>query len=134
MKRLAIAITVLWFLGGLTSCGDPGETEPSSGGFASCTDVLYVKGQIFDSWFLRHKLKRGLVGSPATAIQKDCADTGGTPLPDREVPVRRVAGIPLSQAFYRPSVGHWNIIYVAGDPTTPWQQLPPKVRSLVKHP
>lgn len=91
MKRLAIVIAVLGFLGGLTSCGDPGEAEPSSGGFASCTDLLYVKGQVFDTWFLRNKLKRGRVGSPATAIEKDCADTGGTPASDREVPVRRIA-------------------------------------------
>ncbi len=96
--------------------------------------MLYIKGQIFDSWFLRHKLKHRLVGSPITAMRKDCADTGGTPTPDRQVTVRRIAGIPPGEAFFWPSVGHWNIIYIAGDPATPWQQLPRKVRSLVKHP
>ena len=83
---------------------------------------------------LKHELEHGQVGRPATAVEKDCADSGGTPSPDREVRVRRIAGIPISQAFYRPSPGHRNVIYAPGDGTTSWQLLPGKVRSLVKHP
>lgn len=134
MKRLAMAVTALGFLCGLTSCGNPDDAEPATTGSASCADLLHRKGQVYDTWFLRRNGIR-LVGHRYIAVTKDCADTGGTPSPDQEVFVRRIAGVPLSQAFYRADDHHRNTIYVAGDvAATQWRQLPPKVRSLVKHP
>jgi hypothetical protein len=134
MKCLAIALTALGFLCGLTSCGKPHDAEPATTGSAACADLLHRKGQVFDTWFLRSNEIR-LGGRRYIAVAKDCADTGGTPSPDEEVFVRRIAGVPLSQAFYRTDGLHRNTIYVAGEvAAAQWRQLPPKVRSLVKHP
>ena len=110
------------------------DAEPTTTGSASCADLLHRKGQVFDTWFLRRNEIR-LVGHRYIAVAKDCADMGGTPSPDREVFVRRIAGVPLSQAFYRADDPRRNTIYVTGKvAAAQWRQLPPKVRSLVKHP
>src|SRR6478672_8889885 len=130
MMRLAMAIATLVLLSGLTSCGNSDGGRPASGS-ASCADFLHRKGQVFGTWFLKRNDIR-LVGHRYIAVFKDCADTGGTPRPDQQMFVRRIAGVPLSQAFYRADDLHWNTIYVAGIiPAEHWRQLPPKVRSLV---
>ena len=137
MKRWATVMAGLVLAAGLTSCGGPHGDPSGSPGSASCVDLLHRQGQVFDTWLLKRK-EIHLVGRRHTAVFKDCADTGGTPRPDQGVFVRKIAGVPMSQAFYRADDLHRNTIYVAGyvprKGASDWRQLPPKVRSLLERP
>jgi hypothetical protein len=138
MRRLPAVVTAAVLVAGLAACGGPGESASPRSGEASCADLLHRDGHYFTTWSLRHHMDKARLGPRFTVVRKDCADTGGTPAPDQKMTVRRIKGISPDQAFYRPSVGHWHMIYVLGDGSAAyyenWRRLPARVLALVRHP
>lgn len=134
MKRLAVAVTALGFLCGLTSCGNPHDAEPATTGGRFLRGLASPAGA-----GLQHLVppaQRDSAGrAPLRRRREGLRRHGRHPSPDQEVFVRRIAGVPLSQAFYRADDLYRNTVYVAGEvAAAQWRQLPPKVRSLVKRP
>lgn len=134
MKKLCISALAAIALTGCSSAPvDTEETQLTSGS-SICADVLTVKGKTYQQWTMANNLERDLVGSPIRGTQNECdeGETSADAAPD-EVTLRRIAKIPGKQALAQPAHPAKDVIYVRGDEDITFEELPKKVRRLIKH-
>ena len=139
-KVLGVTLTLVALVWG-SSIG-PGGDQCADGavapGHVSCADVLTVQGRTWTSRPLSSDLDRNLVGRPRTGVQRECEDhesvgrTCGSSEDPEQATLRRIQGIPGSQALAREGYP-LDVIYVPGDPLTPFRSLPRRVQRLIQH-
>lgn len=138
-KVLGVALTLAGLAWGLSlshgdACADGAVTSDD----ASCTDLLTVRGSTWTAWPLTSDLDRDLVGQPRTGVPRECQDhdsaarTCGSPEEPEQATLRRIQGIPGSQALAREGYP-LDVIYVPGDPLTRFRSLPENVQRLIQH-
>jgi len=76
-------------------------------------------------------MSRDLIGPPIHAVLQQCDDTQGDP--EQSVVLRRIKGIPPSQALFSPGFAQEKTIYVPNGVNATIKDLPPKVRELILH-
>ena len=137
-KVLGVALTLAALAWGLSLGSGDACADGVASGDASCTDVLTVRGSTWTAWPLTSDLDRDLVGQPRTGVPRECQDndsaarTCGSPEEPEQATLRRIQGIPGSQALAREGYP-LDVIYVPGDPLTRFRSLPRRVQSLIQH-
>jgi hypothetical protein len=136
MRYLILAI-LIGFSWGCSSAGSrDGTGAGTTPAATACVDALTVNGESWTAWPLSRKLKRDLVGSPVLGSQVPCEDVSPSSAESpsaSEVTLRRIQAVPARSALFREDVGYEDVIYVPGTTETTFEDLPRKVRRLIKH-
>ncbi|MCW2791061.1 MAG: hypothetical protein JWO76_159 [Nocardioides sp.] len=135
MRYLILSI-LIGFSWGCSSADSRDGTGAGTAPAPACVEALTVRGESWTAWPLSRKLTRDLVGSPVLGSQVACEDVSPPSAESpsvSEVTLRRIRAVPARSALFREDAGYEDVIYVPGTAETTFENLPPKVRRLIKH-